>query len=120
MSKYRVTGYAQTRDALTWVMLSAPDFKYGLTLEDVYNGILNGYMSVRPKLKDIDRVELWETSLRKFNEAFELFRKGNQKNGRLTMQEADELFSQLRRIGGKKALSQELADTEHGANELDE
>jgi hypothetical protein len=36
---YKREGYAQTRDALAWVGTYAPALKFGLTLEDVFNGL---------------------------------------------------------------------------------
>lgn len=118
--KYKREGYAQTRDAITWVLLSAPNFKFGLTLDDVFAGLEHGYQSVRPQLKEAERIEQWETSHQKMQQAYELFKKGDVHHGKLTLQEAEELFIALRRIQGKKVSRQELGDTEHGGNELDE
>jgi hypothetical protein len=120
MLKYKREGYAQTRDAITWVMLSAPNFKFGLTLDDVFAGLEHGYQSVRPALKDAERIEQWETSRKKMQEAYTLYKSGDNHQGTRTLQEAEELFIALRRIKGKKVSRQELGDTEHGANELDE
>ncbi len=117
---YKREGFAQTRDALVWVMLTAPNFKYGLTLNDVFAGLEHGYQSVRPQLKDAERIEQWATSRQKMQAAYELFKKGNVHLGTRTLQEAQELFTTLRRIKGKAVSRQELGETEHGANELDE
>jgi len=118
--RYKREGYAETRDALTWVMLSAPNFKFGLTLDDVFAGLEHGYQSVRRQLKDAERLAQWEASHQKMQEAYTLYKKGDDHQGTRKLQEASELFIALRRIKGKKVPRQELADTEHGANELDE
>lgn len=118
--KYKREGYAETRDALAWVGAYAPVFKFGLTLDDVFAGLEHGYQSVRPQLKDMDRIAQWEASHQKMQQACELFKKGDVHNGKRTLQEAEELFTTLRRIKGKKVSRQEIGDTEHGANELDE
>ncbi len=117
---YKREGYAQTRDALSWVMLSAPNFKYGLTLEQVFAGLEHGYQSVRPQLKDAERIAQWEQSRQKMQEAFALFKQGENIQGTRTLQQAEELFTALRRIKGKSVSPQELGDTENGANEVDE
>jgi hypothetical protein len=119
-SPYKVEGYAQTRDALVWIKLSAPNFPYGLTLEQLFAGLEHGYHSVRPQLKDRERILQWEQSLQKMREAYALFQAGDLRRGKRTMQDAEELFVALRRIKGQKVSRQELAETEHGANELDE
>lgn len=118
--RYKREGYAETRDALGWVMLSAPNFKFGLTLDEVFAGLEHGYQSVRPQLKDEERKVQWEASHQKMQEAYAHYKKGDDHHGTRTLQEASELFIGLRRIKGKKASRQELGDTEHGANELDE
>jgi hypothetical protein len=117
---YKREGYAQTRDALAWVGTYAPNFKYGLTLEQVFAGLEHGYQSVRPQLKDAERIAQWEASRQRMQKAFELYKRGEVREGTLTLQEAEELFTTLRRIKGKAVSRQELGDTEHGANELDE
>lgn len=117
---YKVEGYAETRDAITWITLSAPNFKYGLTLDQVFAGLEHGYQSVRPQLKDAERIAQWETSHQKMQDAYALFKKNDVHLGTRTLQEAGELFTALRRVKGKKISRQELADTEHGANEIDE
>jgi len=117
---YKVEGYAETRDAITWIMLSAPNFKFGLTLEQVFAGLENGYQSVRPQLKDAERIAQWELSRQKVREAYALFKLGEAHEGTKTMQQAEELFTTLRQNKGKKVSRQELGDTEHGANEVDE
>jgi hypothetical protein len=119
-SSYKVEGYASTRDALTWIKLTAPDFPYGLTLEHLFAGLEHGYMSVRPQLKNHERILQWEQSRHKMREAYALFQNGDVRQGKRTMQEAEELFGSLRRIKGQKVSPKELAETEHGANELDE
>jgi hypothetical protein len=53
-------------------------------------------------------------------QAFARFKEGKVIEGKRTLQEAEELFTALRRIKGRKVSRQELGDTEHGANELDE
>jgi hypothetical protein len=118
--RYKVEDYADTRDAISWILLSAPNFKFGLTLDEVFAGLEHGYQSVRPQLKDAERVAQWEASHQKMQEAHGLFKKGDVHNGKLTLQQAGELFTTLRRIKGKAVSRQELGDTEHGANELDE
>ena len=118
--RYKVEGYAETRDAIIWIGLSAPDFKFGLTLDEVIAGLEHGYQSVRRRLKDTDRIAQWEASRRKMHEAYALFKKGDVDQGKRTLQEAEELFTTLRRIKGKAVSRQEIGDTEHGANELDE
>ncbi|MES2185545.1 MAG: hypothetical protein V4505_13410 [Pseudomonadota bacterium] len=118
--RYKVEGYAETRDALAWVMLSAPNFKYGLTLEEIFCGLEHGFQSVRYQLKDVERVAQWQASHQKLGEALEFYKKGDVGNGTRTTQEASELFIMLRRLGGSKVSRQELGSTEHGANELDE
>jgi hypothetical protein len=117
---YKREGYAQTRDALAWVGTYAPALKFGLTLEDVFNGLEHGYQSVRGQFKDVERIAQWEQSRLKMQEAHELFKRGEVIEGKRTLQEAEELFTALRRIKGKKVSRQELGETEHGANELDE
>jgi hypothetical protein len=118
--KYKREGYAETRDALAWVGTYAPAFKFGLTLDDVFAGLEHGYQSVWPQLKDVERVAQWEASRQRMHQAHELFKKGDVHHGKLALQEAEELFTMLRRIKGKEVSRQEIADTEHGANELDE
>lgn len=117
---YKLEGYAKTRDALTWIKLSAPNFKFGLTLEQLFAGLEHGYQSVRPQLKDRERILQWEQSRQKIQEAYALFKNGDFHRGKRTMQEAEELFIALRRIKGHKVSRQELGETEHGSNELDE
>ncbi|WP_291587437.1 hypothetical protein [Comamonas sp. UBA7528] len=55
-------------------MLSAPNFKYGLTLDEVFAGLEHGYQSVRPKLKDAERIAQWEASHQKMQEAYAFYR----------------------------------------------
>lgn len=117
---YKVEGYAETRDALVWVMLTAPNFKFGLTLDQVFAGLEHGYQSVRSKLKDVERIEQWEASRERMQQAYALLKDGDSHQGTKTLQEAQELFTTLRRIKGKAVSRQELGDTEHGANEIDE
>ena len=118
--RYQREGYAQTRDALAWVTLSAPRLKYGLTLADVFKGLEHGYQSIRSQIRDSERVRDWEASREKMHAAYFLYAAGDDLHGTRTLQEAQELFIGLRRIGGRKVSRQELGDTEHGANELDE
>lgn len=118
--RYKREGYAETRDALAWVGSYAPNFKFGLTFDEVFAGLEHGYQSVRPQLKDAERIAQWEASRQKMQEAYALFAKGDVHSGKLTLQQAEELFIALRRIKGKKVPRQDLGDTEHGANELDE
>lgn len=117
---YKVEGYAQTRDALMWATAYAPTFKYGLTFEQVIEGLEHGYQSVRAQLKDSERIDQWERSRRKLHQAYELFQKGDARQGSLTLQQAQELFTTLRRIQGKTVSRQKLGETENGANEVDE
>ena len=117
--RYKREGYSETRDALTWVMLSAPNFKFGLTLDDVFAGLEHGYQSVRRRLKDAERVAQWDASHRKMQAAYG-YRQGDDHQGTRTLQEANELFIALRRANGQKLSRQDLADTQHGANELEE
>jgi hypothetical protein len=117
---YKREGFAETRDAIAWVGAYAPAFKYGLTLEQVFEGLEHGYQSVLPKLKDAERINQWELSRGKMREAFALYKAGDNKQATRTLQEAEELFTTLRRIKGKAVSRQELGDTEHGANEVDE
>lgn len=118
--KYKREGYAETRDALAWVGTYAPSFKFGLTLDDVFAGLEHGYQTVRAQLKDGERIAQWEASHQKMQLAYDLFKKGDVHFGKLTLQQAEELFTMLRRTKGKTVSRQEIADTEHGANELDE
>lgn len=118
--KYKREGFAQTRDAITWVMLSAPKFKFGLTLDDVFAGLEHGYQSVLPLLKDDERRKQWEDSLQQLRLARELFAAGDVHEGKRTMQKAEELFASLRRVGGVTPSPQALAESETGANEVDE
>ncbi|MFS2034684.1 hypothetical protein ACEN8I_11725 [Polaromonas sp. CT11-55] len=101
-------------------MLTAPNFKYGLSLEQVFAGLRHGFQSVRPKLKDSGRIEQWEASRQKMQPAYALFANGNFPRGTKILQEAQELFTTLRRIKGKAVSRQELGDTENAANQLDE
>lgn len=117
---YKVEGYARTRDAISWITLSAPNMEYGLTLEQVFAGLEHGYQSVRPQLKDAERIAQWVASHQKMQDAYALFKKNDVHLGKRTLQEAGELFTALRRVNGKSISRQELADTEHGANEIDE
>lgn len=75
---------------------------------------------MRAELKDAERVAQWEASRLKMQEALALFKAGDVQKGKRTLQQAEELFTSLRRIKGKKVSRQELGDTEHGANQLDE
>ncbi|WP_234194254.1 hypothetical protein [Pseudacidovorax sp. NFM-22] len=118
--RYQREGFAQTRDALAWAGAYAPDFKFGLTLADVFAGLEHGYESVRSLLRDPERIAQWEASRSKLRAAHELFKAGDVHRGKLTLQEAEEGFTSLRRIKGKTPTRQELGDTEHGGNELDE
>lgn len=117
---YKREGYTQTRDALAWVASYAPELKFRLTLSDVFAGLEHGYQSVRAQLKDAERITQWEQSRLKMQQAHELFKRGEVIEGKRTLQQAEELFTALRRIKGKKVSRQELGDTEHGANQLDE
>ena len=117
---YKVEGFAETRDAIIWIKLSAPNFKYGLTLDQVFAGVEHGFQSVRAKLKDAERLAQLEASRQKLQEAYALLSNGDVPQGKRTLQEAEELFTTLRRIKGKTVSRQELGDTEHGANEVDE
>lgn len=119
--RYKVDGYARTRDAIIWVKLSAPSLDFGLTLHEAFAGIEHGYRSVREKLnKDPARIAQWELSLTKLREAERLLEAGDVVQGKRTMQQAEELFTTLRRIGGRKVSRQHLGKTEHGANDVDE
>ncbi|CAN7437152.1 hypothetical protein LJR129_002828 [Acidovorax sp. LjRoot129] len=118
--RYKVEGFTETRDALIWVMLSAPTFKYGLSLDEVFAGLEHGYQSVRPKLTDVERIAQWEESRGKMQAAHALYRQGDDRQGTRTMQLASELFTTLRRAAGRKMSRQELGDSEHGTNEVDE
>ena len=118
--RYRVDGFAETRDALSWALLSAPKFKFGLTPEEVFAGIEAGYDSVRANLKDAERIGQLEASRAKLREAFRLHLEGDKHTATRTLQEAQELFVTLRRIGGKTVSRQVLGETSHGANEVDE
>lgn len=118
--KYKREGYSQTRDALVWVGAYAPELKFGLTLDDVFAGLEHGYQSVRAKLKGDERIARWQQSLDKLHAAHALFVQGQTREAKQTMQEAEELFLLLRRIDGRAASRQQLGDSEHGANELDE
>jgi hypothetical protein len=118
--KYKREGYSQTRDALVWVCTYAPDFKFGLTLADVLAGLEHGYASVRPQLQDEARIRQWEQSLSAMREAFAMLSQSKVHEGKVKLQEAEELFVGIRHIGGKAVSRQRLGETEHGANELDE
>ena len=117
---YKREGYAQTRDALAWVGTYAPNLKFGLTLEQAFAGLEHGFQSVLPQLKDAERISQWEQSRQKMREAFGMFREGKITEGKRKLQDAEELFTTLRRIKGRKASRQELGETEHGDNALDE
>jgi hypothetical protein len=116
----KIEGFADTRNMLSWAVLYAPEFKYGLTLGQVSDRLEHGYQSVLPKLKDAERINQWELSRGKMREAFALYKAGDNKQATRTLQEAEELFTTLRRIKGKVVSRQELGDSEHGANEVDE
>lgn len=118
--RYKVEGYAQTRDAIVWITSNAPKLDFGLTLDEGFAGLDHGYQSVRAQLKDAERITQWEQSRLKMQQAHELFKRGEVIEGKRTLQQAEELFTTLRRIRGKKVSRQELGETEHGANELDE
>jgi hypothetical protein len=118
--RYKVEGYAETRDAIIWIGMCAPHFKFGLTLQEVFAALEHGYESLRPKLKDAERISQFEHSQQKMRQALRLFEVGDIHNGKLTLQEAEELFTTLRRIRGKKVSRQVLGESEHGANEVDE
>jgi hypothetical protein len=117
---YKREGFAETRDALVWVGTYAPHLKFGLTLDQVFAGLAHGYESVRPQIKDAERIAQWEQSRQKMQQAFGLFKEGKVTEGKRTLQAAEELFTSLRRIKGRKVSRQELGDTEQGGNELDE
>lgn len=117
---YIVEGYADTRGALVWIGMSAPNFRHGFTLDQLFSGLEHGYQSVRGQLKDAERIAQWEQSRLKMQQAHELFNRGEVIEGKRTLQQAEELFTTLRRVKGKKVSRQELGETEHGANELDE
>lgn len=118
--RYKVSGYAETRDAITWVASSAPKFDFGLSLDEVFMSLEHGYQSVRAQLKDPERIAQWQESREKMREAHFFFAYRDIHEGKKSLYAAGELFTTLRRIGGKKVSRQELGDTEHGANELDE
>jgi hypothetical protein len=118
--RYKVEGYAETRDSISWILLSAPNFKFGLTFDEVFAGLEHGYQSVREQLKDAERVEQWTASHQKLQVARVLLNKGDLHEGKLALQEASELFTMLRRIRGKAVSRKKIAATEHGANELDD
>jgi hypothetical protein len=118
--RYKVEGFAQTRDFIVWVTSMAPDLKYGLTLEGAFTALNDGFLSVHHLLKDAERIAQWKAAREKARRAYHLFRAGQIKDAKLTLQEAEELFGGLRRIGGERVSRQRLGETEHGANELDE
>ena len=117
---FSAEGYSETRDALVWVLLSAPNFKFGLTYADVLSGLEHGFESVRRKLQEAERLAQLDRSRNLMRSAIQKLEAGQLREGKLMLQEAQELFTTLRRIGGRKPSRQELGDTEHGANELDE
>jgi hypothetical protein len=118
--RYKVEGFSETRDALVWIGLSAPSFKFGLTLDEIRAALEHGYDSVRAKLHDAERISQFEESRERMRQALVLFGLGEIHSGKRTLQEAEELFVRLRRIRGSKVSRQLLGETEHGANELDE
>jgi hypothetical protein len=118
--KFKVEGFAETRDCLLWVAQNALEGRYGLTLNDCFETLEYGYQSVLPKIKDEQRRAQWAASLQKTQESHRLFELGDKNNAIRVLFEAHEIFTTLRRIGGKKPSRQGLGDTEHGANELDE
>ena len=118
--RYKVDGYAQTRDAIVWITSNAPKLDFGLTLDEGFAGLDHGYQSVRAELKDAERIAQWEVSHQKMQEAHALFKKGDVHNGKRTLQQAEELFTTLRRIKGKKVSRQALGNTENGVHEIDD
>ncbi len=118
--RYLRTGYADTRGAIIWMMHNAPGMKFGLSLDEVWFGIECGYDSVRVQLKDAERVSQIDESRRLLRKSIVLFKAGDRTQGVRTAQVAEELFVALRRVGGRKLSRQELAETEHGANEVNE
>lgn len=119
-SRYKLKGYAETRDALTWVMLSAPKLKYGLTMDEVLSALEGGFDSVKCELKDEARLGQLEESRSLMREAFAFFKQERSNLGTQKMQQASELFTRLRRVNGQAPTRQQLGDSEHGANEVNE
>ena len=76
MADYLVSGYAEARAALVWVGMSAPAFRHGLTLDQIFTGLEHGYQSVRARLTDSERIRQWEQSRQKMQEAYALFKAG--------------------------------------------
>jgi hypothetical protein len=119
-SRYKLEGFAETRDALVWVGAYAPNLKFGLTLEEAFSALNGGFLAVRSLLKDAPRIAQWEEAREMTRQAYHLFKASKIKEAKLTLQQAEELFGGLRRIGGAVVSRQRLGDTEHGANEVDE
>lgn len=118
--RYKLEGYAQTRDAIVWITSSAPHLDYGISLDEAFLALDVGYESVLDKLKDKERLSQGQQSRDRMHSAYFHFAKGEVLEGKRALFEAGELFTTLRRIDGKKPSRQELGDTEHAANELDE
>lgn len=118
--RYKVEGYAQTRDALVWVGSSGPDLAFGLTLDDALAALEHGYDSVRSELAEPARVAQLDHSRAQMRVAIALFQQGRVHEAKVTMQNAEELFITLRRVRGKAVSRQQLGETEHGGNEVDE
>lgn len=117
---FATEGFADTLSALSYVMLSAPNFRHGLTLDDVAAGLEQGYASVRPKIKDEERIAEFELSLSKMRAAIGALRNNDIRTGVRTIQEASEIFRALRRIKGRRLSIQEQYDTYDRNNEVDE
>jgi hypothetical protein len=118
--KIRFETYAETRDHHVWTANNAMRGWRGLTVEDCFETLEHGYQCVLRGIHDAERQVQWQAAHRKMQESHAFFKQGDEHNGAKVLFEAHELFTTLRRIGGKKPCRQELGDTEHGANELDE
>jgi len=56
--------------------MSAPAFRHGLTLDQIFTGLEHGYQSVRARLTDSERIRQWEQSRQKMQQAYALFKAG--------------------------------------------
>jgi hypothetical protein len=107
-TKYAPNGFAETREAIGWAVVSAPDFKGRFTLDEVFADLEYGLSTTEPTLKDAERLAVLEQVRGKLHEskaAFEsILRDRREPVARVelkpaiqALQEASELFRSLRR-----------------------
>lgn len=107
-TKYAPNGFAETREAIGWAVVSAPDFGGRFTLDEVFADLEHGLNTTKPTIKDAERLGTLERvrgQLRDSKALFDaLLRDAQAPVSRVDLKpaiqmlhEASELFRSLRR-----------------------